>query len=72
MLSTASRLTNGAIGTGLAEGGDLKGKETSAQNLPALINFLTGAGMLDTGRYEKGGEFDLRARLAKEKQNGSK
>lgn len=67
MLSTVSRLTNGAVGTGLVEGGDLKGKETSAKNLPALINFLTGAGMLDTGRYEKGGEYDLRARLAKEK-----
>lgn len=72
MLSTASRLTNGAVGTGLVEGGDLKGKETSAQNIPALINFLTGAGILDTGRYEKGGEFDLKKRLAEEKKNGAK
>lgn len=72
MLSTASRLTNGAVGSGLVEGGDLKGKETSATNLPALINYLTGAGMLDTGRYIKGGEYDLKERLRKEKQNGPK
>lgn len=72
LLSTISRLTNGAIGTGLAEGGDLKGKETSTQNLPALINYLTAAGILDTGRYKKGGEFDEKARLAKEKQNAAK
>lgn len=72
MLSTISRLTNGAVGTGLAEGGDLKGKETSATNLPALINYLTGAGMLDTGRYIKGGEYDLKERLRKEKANGAK
>lgn len=70
MLSTVSRLTNGAVGSGLVEGGDLKGKETSAGNLPALINFLTGAGILDTGRYKKSAEFDLRERLRKE--NGSK
>lgn len=72
LLSTISRLTNGAVGTGLVEGGDLKGKETSATNLPALINYLTGAGMLDTGRYIKGGEYDLRERLRQEKANGSK
>lgn len=71
LLSTVSRLTNGAVGTGLAEGGDLKGKETSTTNLPALINFLTAAGILDTGRYIKGGEFDLRERIAKEKKNGA-
>lgn len=71
LLSTISRMTNGAVGTGLAEGGDLKGKETSAQNIPALINYLTGLGILDTGRYIKGGEFDLKARLAKEQKNGS-
>jgi hypothetical protein len=73
LLSTISRLTNGAVGTGLVEGGDLKGKETSSQNLPGLINFLTAAGILDTGRYIKGGEFDLKERLAKEKkENASK
>lgn len=72
LLSTISRMTNGAVGTGIVEGGDLKGKETSAQNLPALINYLTAAGILDTGRYIKGGEFDLREKLAKEKQNGSR
>lgn len=73
LLSTISRLTNGAIGTGLVEGGDLKGKETDASNLPALINFLTAAGILDTGRYIKGGEFDQKARIAKEKkENASK
>lgn len=72
LLSTLSRLTNGAVGTGLVEGGDLKGKETSSQNLPGLINYLTAAGILDTGRYIKGGEFDLKARLAEEKKNGSK
>jgi len=73
LLSTISRLTNGMVGTGLIEGGDLKGKETSAQNLPGLINFLTAAGILDTGRYIKGGEFDLKERIAKEKkENASK
>jgi hypothetical protein len=74
MLSTVSRLTNGAVGTGLVEGGDLKGKETSAANLTGLINFLTGAGILDTGRYQKSAEFDLRERMRKEreKENGSK
>ena len=71
LLSTASRLTNGLVGTGLVEGGDLKGKETSSQNLPALINYLTGAGILDTGRYTKGGEFDLKKRIAEERKNGS-
>lgn len=70
MLSTISRLTNGAVGTGLVEGGDLKGKETSAENLPGLINFLTGAGIIDTGRYKKSAEFDLRERLKKERENG--
>lgn len=72
LLSTISRMTNGAVGTGLAEGGDLKGKETSAQNLPALLNYLTGAGIIDTGRYKKGGEFDLKARIAEEKKNGAR
>lgn len=73
LLSTLSRLTNGAVGTGLVEGGDLKGKETDASNLPGLINFLTAAGILDTGRYIKGGEFDQKERLAKErKENASK
>lgn len=75
MLSILSRVTNGAVGTGILEGGDLKGKETSPQNLPALINLLTAAGIIDTGRYTKGGEFDLRARLAQQKkdqQNGAK
>jgi len=74
MLNIISRLTNGAVGSGLVEGGDLKGKETSPENLPGLLNFLTAAGIIDTGRYTKGGEFDLRARLAKEKkdkQNGA-
>jgi hypothetical protein len=71
MLSTASRLTHGAVGTGLLEGGDLKGKETEPANIAGLINFLTGAGILDTGRYIKGGEFDLKKRLAEEKKNGS-
>lgn len=66
LLSTMSRLTNGAVGTGLVEGGDLKGKETDSSNLPALINYLTAAGILDTGRYIKGGEFDLKERLRKE------
>jgi hypothetical protein len=69
MLSTISRLTNGAVGSGLIEGGDLKGKETQPTNIQALLNYLTGAGILDTGRYVKGGEFDLRERLAKEKEN---
>lgn len=72
MLSTISRLTNGAVGSGLVEGGDLKGKETEPQNMVALINFLTAAGILDTGRYKKSAEFDLREELAKEKANGSK
>lgn len=72
MLSTASRLSNGAIGAGVLEGGDLKGtKETSPFNPSALINYLTGAGILDTGRYKKSAEFDLKARLAKEKANGA-
>jgi hypothetical protein len=71
MLSTLSRLTNGAVGTGLVEGGDLKGKETSPANLAGLLNYLTGAGILDTGRYQKGGEFDLKARIAKARENGS-
>lgn len=72
LLSTISRLTHGGVGTGLVEGGDLKGKETEPFNIAALINFLTAAGILDTGRYEKGGEFDLKKRLAEErkKQNG--
>lgn len=71
LLSTISRLTNGGIGTGLLEGGDLKGKETEPANIQALINYLTGAGILDTGRYQKGGEFDLKARIAEEKKNGA-
>ncbi len=72
MLSTVSRLTNGAIGSGLLEGGDLKGKETSPKNIPALLNYLTGAGIIDTGRYKKGGEFDLKKHLAEDrKKNGS-
>jgi hypothetical protein len=65
MLSVLSRLTNGAIGSGLVEGGDLKGKETDPVNQAGLINFLTAAGILDTGRYIKGGEFDLREYLRK-------
>ena len=71
LLSTMSRLTNGAVGTGLVEGGDLKGKETDSSNLPALINYLTAAGILDTGRYIKGGEFDLKERIAKEKKENA-
>lgn len=72
MLATASRLTNGAVGSGIVEGGDLKNKETSAFNPAGLINFLTGAGILDTGKYQKGGQFDLKARIKKEQQaNGS-
>jgi hypothetical protein len=70
MLSTISRLTNGAIGSGLAEGGDLKNKETSPANIAAILNYLTGAGILDTGRYIKGGEFDLRERIAKQRAGG--
>jgi hypothetical protein len=73
MLSTVSRLTNGAVGSGLLEGGDLKGKETEPYNPVGLINYLTGAGIIDTGRYKKGGEFDLKKRIAEEKKkNGSK
>lgn len=72
LLSTISRLTNGAVGTGLVEGGDLKGKETQPANMQALINYLTGAGILDTGRYIKSGEFDKKARLAEERKNGAK
>jgi hypothetical protein len=72
LLSTISRLTNGAVGTGVVEGGDLKGKETKPYNPVGLINYLTGAGIIDSGRYTKGGEFDLRARLRKEKENGAK
>lgn len=72
ILSTASRLTHGAAGTGLLEGGDLKGKETEPFNLTGLLNYLTGAGIIDTGRYIKGGEFDLKKRIAEaKKQNGS-
>lgn len=72
LLSTISRLTNGAAGTGVVEGGQLKNKETQPYNPSAIINFLTGAGILDTGRYIKGGQFDLKARLAKEQANGPK
>ena len=68
LLSTISRMTNGAVGTGLLEGGDLKGKETSGANLQGIINYLTGAGILDTGRYTKGGEFDLKKRIAEERK----
>lgn len=71
MLSTISRLTNGAVGTGVVQGGDLKNKETSPYNPAGLINYLTGAGIIDTGRYIKGGQFDLRDKLRKQKQNGS-
>lgn len=73
MLATASRLTHGALGTGLLEGGDLRGKETEPYNIPGLINYLTAAGIIDTGRYEKSAEFDLKKRLTEEKkkQNGS-
>lgn len=70
LLATISRLTNGAIGTGLLEGGDLKGKETSPVNPAGILNYLTGAGILDTGRYIKGGEFDLRKRIAEQKKQG--
>lgn len=72
LLSTISRMTNGAVGSGLVEGGDLKGKETQPANMQALLNYLTGAGILDTGRYIKGGEFDEKARLAEERRNGAK
>ena len=68
LLSTISRMTNGAVGSGLIEGGDLKGKESEPFNPQALINYLTGAGILDTGRYTKGGEFDLKKRIAEEKK----
>jgi hypothetical protein len=64
LLSTFSRITNGALGTGL------KNKETTPANTAALLNFLTGAGILDTGRYIKGGEFDLKARMAAQQQKG--
>lgn len=63
ILANASRMSQGLIGTGLLEGGDLRGKETQPVNYPAIINFLTAAGILDTGRYIKGGEFDLKERL---------
>ncbi len=68
-----SRMTQGLLGTGLLEGGDLRGKETKPVNYPAIINFLIAAGILDTGRYTKGGEFDLKARIAaqRKKQYGS-
>lgn len=69
-LAILSRLTNGAVGTGLLEGGDLKKNETSPANIAALINYLTGAGILDTGRYTKGGEFDLRKRIAEQNKQG--
>jgi len=63
LLAPLSRMTHGAVGTGLLEGGDLRGKETEPVNYPAIINWLTAAGILDTGRYIKGGEFDLKERL---------
>lgn len=68
ILATISRMTQGGIGTGLLEGGDLKGKETKPFNPQALLNYLTGAGIMDTGRYIKGGEFDLRARIAAQRK----
>lgn len=70
MLAILSRMTNGAVGTGILEGGDLKKNETSPANIAALMNYLTGAGILDTGRYTKGGEFDLRKRIAAQNQKG--
>lgn len=69
ILAHLSRITNGALGSGLVEGGDLKGKETDPLNQAALINYLTGLGILDTGRYIKGAEFDLKERLRKENGN---
>lgn len=72
LLSTLSRITHGAAGTGIVEGGDLRGKETEPFNPTALINYLTAAGIIDTGRYQKGGEFDLRERLRKEKENAER
>jgi len=68
ILANASRLSQGAIGTGLLEGGDLRGKETKPYNPAGIINFLTAAGILDTGRFIKGGEFDLKEQRAKERK----
>lgn len=72
LIAPFSRLTHGAVGTGLLEGGDLQGKkETEPYSLPAFLNMMAAAGILDTGRYTKGGEFDLKKRIREQKANGS-
>lgn len=62
-VSHASRFTNYDLG-----GISPKGEKQGPGNMQAIINFLTAAGLLNTGPYQKSAEFDLRDYLRS--QNG--